>query len=173
MECWPGITETDCFALEKICMEQRTIQSIENYFAFPDGSQDWFKLTIQPVPEGIAIYSENISARKQIEEETQQLNQYLEAQVEARSREFINLYNQAPCGYHSLSKDGTILQVNQTELALLGYAEEDYVGHKITEFMTPESVAIFRKNFPEFYRPNVFVIWNLTLSVKTALFFPF
>lgn len=77
MECWPGITETRVFALEKSCMEDRLIHRMENEFTFPDGSIGWFRLIIQPVTEGIAIYSEDISERKQVEAEVIALNNRL------------------------------------------------------------------------------------------------
>jgi len=152
MECWPGITHTEVFAWEKTAMEQREVHSVDNRFVFPDGSEGWYRITIQPVPEGIAIYSEDISARKQAEAQLHQLNQQLESQVEERSREIHDLYNHAPCGYHSLAPDGTILQVNQTELNMLGYAREEFVGHHIVEFLTPDSFALFRTHFAEFHR---------------------
>ena len=67
MECWPGIAETQVFALEKSCMEERTSHQMENEFIFPDGQVGWFRLIIQPVAEGIAIYSEDITERKRAE----------------------------------------------------------------------------------------------------------
>jgi PAS domain S-box-containing protein len=65
------------------------------------------------------------------------------------SDELDALYNQAPCGYHSLAMDGSILRMNDTELTWLGYERDELVGRKhITDLMTPASVDIFRKNFP-------------------------
>ncbi|WP_445366818.1 response regulator [Methylomonas sp. BW4-1] len=94
----------------------------------------------------------DITDRKQSEHVLQQLTQELEDKVEARTKEFFDLYNQAPCGYHSLSPEGTILRVNQTELDLLGYTSDEYLGHPITEFMTPDSRKLFESHFPEFMR---------------------
>jgi PAS domain S-box-containing protein len=37
-------------------------------------------------------------------------------------------------GLHWVGPDGTILWANQTELDLLGYAREEYIGHHIAEF---------------------------------------
>ncbi len=72
-----------------------------------------------------------------------------------RSNELDDLYNQAPCGYHSLGPDGTILKVNDTELMLLGYAREEFVGRPIHEFMTVESLDFLKKQFPAFSRTGV------------------
>ena len=38
------------------------------------------------------------------------------------------LYNNAPCGYQSVDENGVIIQINDTELALLGYRRDEVVG---------------------------------------------
>ena len=63
-EAYPGIEQTPVFALMRSCMEQRTSHVMENQFTFPDGSAHWFEVRIQPVPEGICVYSADIDARK-------------------------------------------------------------------------------------------------------------
>jgi PAS domain S-box-containing protein len=60
------------------------------------------------------------------------------------------LYNQAPCGYHSLDADGGVLAMNDTELAWLGHTREEMVGRKrITDFLTPDSRERFQTVFPQ------------------------
>ncbi|HMP39705.1 MAG TPA: CHASE3 domain-containing protein [Roseiflexaceae bacterium] len=77
MEVYPGIETTPLFVVMQRCMEQRTPQQLENEFTFPNGSTGWFDLTIQPVPEGIFILSQDITERKhanaQIEQQLQRL----------------------------------------------------------------------------------------------------
>jgi PAS domain S-box-containing protein len=59
------------------------------------------------------------------------------------------LYNQAPCGYHSLDADGKIIAMNDTELAWLGYAREEVVGRRhLVDFLTPNSRNRFKSVFP-------------------------
>ena len=41
-----------------------------------------------------------------------------------------DLYENAPCGYHSIGPDGTILRMNRTELTWLGYAPRELVGKR-------------------------------------------
>ena len=48
-------------------MVERSSEILENQFTFPDGSTRWFELRIQPVPEGICVYSSDIEARKRRE----------------------------------------------------------------------------------------------------------
>ena len=40
------------------------------------------------------------------------------------------LYERAPCGFVSAMPDGTIVKVNETFLALTGYARHDIVGRR-------------------------------------------
>lgn len=62
-----------------------------------------------------------------------------------------DLYNNAPCGYHSISADGSFLRINDTELKWLGYARDEIIGiKKWGDLMTPESLAHFQKIFPAF-----------------------
>jgi PAS domain S-box-containing protein len=41
-----------------------------------------------------------------------------------------DLYENAPCGYHSIGADGTILRMNRTELSWLGYTSQELVGKR-------------------------------------------
>jgi PAS domain S-box-containing protein len=61
-----------------------------------------------------------------------------------------DLYNQAPCGFHSLDEDGCFVRVNETELRWLGYTRDELIGKKITDLLTPESVVAFHDHFPSF-----------------------
>ena len=40
------------------------------------------------------------------------------------SEEISDLYDHAPCGYHSLDADGTFMRINGTELHWLGYTRD-------------------------------------------------
>jgi PAS domain S-box-containing protein len=65
--------------------------------------------------------------------------------------ELQQLYDEAPCGYHSLDAHGVFVRVNQTELTMLGYSREELIGHKtFFEILTPASQQIFTNNFPLF-----------------------
>jgi PAS domain S-box-containing protein len=65
--------------------------------------------------------------------------------------ELQQLYDKAPCGYHSLDANGVFVRVNQTELTMLGYSREELLGLKtFFEILTPDSQKIFTTNFPLF-----------------------
>ncbi len=68
MDMWPGIEETEVFRLIKRCLVERIPHVMENLFVFPDGSRGCFELSIQPVPEGVFILSQDITTRKMAEE---------------------------------------------------------------------------------------------------------
>jgi len=55
-----------------------------------------------------------------------------------------DLYENAPCGYHSIGSDGTILRVNRTELAWLGFEREELVGkRKFRDLVTARSRRVY------------------------------
>lgn len=61
-----------------------------------------------------------------------------------------DLYDHAPCGYHSLDQEGRVLRMNQTELRWLGLALGQVQGHPYTDFLTAESRKTFQERFPQF-----------------------
>ncbi|MCM8613779.1 PAS domain S-box protein [Accumulibacter sp.] len=116
---------------------------------------------------GLAGVATDISDRKGAEEEISRLNADLERRVTERtaelreanrilaerSAEIADLYNNAPCGYHSLDPAGTFIAINDTELAMLGYDREELVGRlRAEQLMTPASQMLFAENFPRFKR---------------------
>jgi two-component system, sensor histidine kinase and response regulator len=72
------------------------------------------------------------------------------ASLAERAEVFADLYNGAPCGYHSLTPDGIVAEVNDTELAMLGYRRDEFVGQPIERFMTPATREVFCTLFLEF-----------------------
>ncbi len=105
MECWPGITATAVYTLEQRCMDERSSQQAEIEFAFPDGSTGWFRVIVQPSPDGIVVFSEEITARKLAEHEVRQLNAGLELKVAARTRELQAANSELEAFAYSVSHD--------------------------------------------------------------------
>ncbi|MFZ2302969.1 MAG: PAS domain S-box protein [Gallionella sp.] len=69
------------------------------------------------------------------------------------AREIEDLYNNAPCGYHSLDSQGNIRLMNDTELSWLGYTRDEVIGKmKWPDFLTPESQMTFQETFPQLIR---------------------
>ncbi|MBI5566011.1 MAG: PAS domain S-box protein, partial [Chloroflexi bacterium] len=93
----------------------------------------------------------DVTDRKRVENEIRALNAELEQRVTDRTAELSDLYNNAPCGYHSLDADGRFVRVNDTELTWLGYSRAEIVGGlKFADLLTPASVRTFQETFPAF-----------------------
>jgi GAF domain-containing protein/DNA-binding response OmpR family regulator/HAMP domain-containing protein/anti-sigma regulatory factor (Ser/Thr protein kinase) len=79
-------------------------------------------------------------------------NARLYNEAEASRSRFYELYNVAPAGYHTLSPDGTILEINDTELEMIGSSgqgEEIVNRRNIVDFMDVKSQALFRSVLPQ------------------------
>jgi PAS domain-containing protein len=66
------------------------------------------------------------------------------------SEEIQDLYDNAPCGYHSLNEDGIFVKINHTELSWLGYSKDEIIGKKFSDVITPKSIDVFKENFSRF-----------------------
>jgi PAS domain S-box-containing protein len=88
----------------------------------------------------ILLMFEDITVRKEIE---LALKRYTD--------EISDLYNHAPCGYHSLDSEGVIIKINDTELDWIGYSPDEIIGKKkFTDIITPDSKITFQENYPGF-----------------------
>ncbi|PKL17166.1 MAG: hypothetical protein CVV49_12600 [Spirochaetae bacterium HGW-Spirochaetae-5] len=76
--------------------------------------------------------------------------------------EINDLYNNAPCGYHSISPEGIVISINDTELKWLGYSRNEILGKKISEFMTADGLKVYQEILPAFKETGF--INNLELS---------
>jgi PAS domain S-box-containing protein len=62
-----------------------------------------------------------------------------------------DFYDLAPCGYHSVNQDGTVVAINDTELRWLGYTRDEVVGRmRFADLITREGRATFEDKFREF-----------------------
>ncbi len=71
-----------------------------------------------------------------------------EKQLKKATEEITDLYNNAPCGYHSIDASGLVLSMNNTQMNWLGYTKAD-IDKKlyIKEFLDKGSVKKFNSNF--------------------------
>ena len=58
-------------------------------------------------------------------------------------RQFKDIFDEAPIGYHEYDAEGRITRVNRTELAILGYTKAEMLGHYVWEFV--EGGELIRK----------------------------
>lgn len=89
----------------------------------------------------------------------------MEVALRESEKKYLDLYQNAPDGYHSLGLDGTIFEVNDTWLRMLGYERDEVVGKmKLTDLLTEKGREIFRKTFPELKQKGS--IENIDYSFK-------
>ena len=108
------------------------------------------------------LRASHASLEKRVDERTAELGQanadlrkeavirrQAEDELRKYSEEISDLYNNAPCGYHSLGPDSTFLQMNETELRWLGYTREEVIGKmKWSYLLAPEYLSVYHKTFP-------------------------
>ncbi|MBM4429829.1 MAG: PAS domain S-box protein [Chloroflexi bacterium] len=128
MEMYPGIEHTAMFVELQRCLAQRTSHRMENEFTFPDGSKGQFDLYIQPVPEGVAVFSWDISEREQAAKAL--------AESEARYR---LLFESAPDTVVVLDTQGTIVECNPG--TVFEYPREKLIGRRLTDLLDPQAVS--------------------------------
>jgi len=116
--------------------------SFENRYLCKDGSYKWLQWNATPFADQELIYAvaRDITESKRADEA---LRKYAD--------EISDLYNNAPCGYHSVDKDGTFVRINDTELNWLGYSRDEIVGKmKFSDIIPPETLAIWKERFGRF-----------------------
>ncbi len=63
----------------------------------------------------------------------------------------LDLYEHAPCGFHSLDANGVFLHINDTELGWLGYSRDEVIGRmKWVDLLTPAGCRLFEEQFQRF-----------------------
>src|SRR5690606_10718185 len=91
-------------------------------------------------PHGVVSVFHDLSERRRAE-----------AVLRASYDELMDLYNNAPCGYHSLDRNGVYVRVNDTELGWLGMRREDVIGKLcFADVLSPADAERFVQGFPEF-----------------------
>jgi len=112
----------------------------------PEGNKMWLRTSKIPLKSndgkviGIIGTYEDITSRKEAE-----------VSLQKSAAEIHDLYNNAPCGYHSVDENGVYVLANDTELKWLGYTRKELVGKvKFSDILTPESSEIYCRNFPRF-----------------------
>jgi len=88
------------------------------------------------------------------------------------SEEIEDLYNNAPCGYHSLDKDGNIRQMNETELVWLGYTRDEVVGKmKWIDLIAPASKNTFQKDYQQLMKQGFIHDMEIEINRKDGTAF--
>jgi PAS domain S-box-containing protein len=111
-------------------------------------------------PIALVGISSDITEQKKIQRELLAHRDHLEELIRERTEELRNLmeetrdlYENSPCGYHSLNEKGIFVRINNTELKWLGYSREEVINKMGTvDVLTPGSRELFEKVFPAFIK---------------------
>ncbi len=99
----------------------------------------------------VAARTRELSSSNQALEGENAERRRAEAALQQVADEFQDLYDHAPCGYHSLDPDGVFVRINAYELKLLGYTQDEVIGRmRLAEVLTPDSQALFSRSYPRF-----------------------
>lgn len=142
-----GYYTPDCAQLTRDAVRHAVTRGerveIEQQVILPGGGRAWHAFIIVPERDASGWTTrlrgtvQDITERKRAE---QALNKYA-AEIE-------DLYQRAPCGYHSLDIGGRICQINDTELQWLGYEREELIGRvAFIDLLSPEHRAAFAACF--------------------------
>lgn len=135
------------YPVNVVLRQKKAISGVVRGIRSPQRSRiAWVLVSAEPEFEtdgrisSVIVSFVDITDRKEIEEA-----------LRSAAAEIEDLYNHAPCGYHSLGPDGTYLKINDTELEWLGYTREEIIGRvKFRDLLTPSTVQTFHDNFPRF-----------------------
>jgi len=109
---------------------------------------------IEALAEAAGTALDSIALYRDLEERVRERTAMLEeanVSIIENAIRIEDLYNHAPCGYHSLDENGVFVEINDTELEWLGYSRGEVVGKRaFTDFVTDESKMFFLQNFPQF-----------------------
>lgn len=136
MDLWPGIESTEVFNLIRRSLEERTTIQIENRFVYPDGRIGWFNLSIQPVPEGILILSDDITEQKQAE-----------IALQLSESKFRSYIEHAPLGVMIVDQNGYFTEVNPAGATMFEYSVQELIGKSIDDVLAPQSREAGRNGF--------------------------
>ena len=163
VEEWPKLVHPDDYAAATASIERHLhghapFHEVELRCITKDGSWKWVLTKGRVVewdtdgsPLLMAGTHSDISERRLVEAELDQHRNHLEELVRRGSAEIDMLYNQAPCGYHSVDTRGQFVAINDTELRMLGYSRDEVVGKlNIRDVLAPYEIARFERQFVEF-----------------------
>lgn len=152
--------------------------SIRYRLRHKNGSWCWVESTIrnllhEPGVEALVFNFQDIMALKAAQESLEELNRTLEERVAERTREIQDLYDHAPCGYHSLDSAGRFVHVNETELTWLGYSREEMIGRmSIFDLLPPEGLQEFKECYSRLMESGEMADLDLEIRRKDGSLLP-
>jgi two-component system, cell cycle sensor histidine kinase and response regulator CckA len=130
MECYPGIEKTPLFKRFQHVMKKREPSRFRTEFDYREGERGVFELRVTPVPEGICIFTLDVS-----EEERAQ------GSLACREEELRIIGNNVQDMLLLASPKGRLLYVNPAFERLLGYPRDALHELDVKSFVHSEDIA--------------------------------
>ncbi|MCL4267161.1 MAG: PAS domain S-box protein [Anaerolineae bacterium] len=124
MEKYPGIENTELFALMQQCMTERIARIAEFEFTYPDGGTSWFQFSIQPEPDGIFILTLDITDRKKAEVASQDSEARLNGIITSAMDAII-----------SVDETQRVVLFNAAAETMFGYQAAEVMGQSLGRFI--------------------------------------
>jgi two-component system sensor histidine kinase UhpB len=107
------------------------------------------------------------------EAERQKEKQVADEKLRQAAEHVLDLYNNAPCGYHTFNREGLIIDINSTELNWLGYSREEVISRlRFTDILTPDSRSRFDVLFPLYLKTGIIKDFIVDIIRKNGTIFP-
>ncbi|MEB3308991.1 MAG: PAS domain S-box protein [Snowella sp.] len=130
-------------------------------------------------PQYLLGISEDITARKQAEDELQKLNQELELRVQERTQALVKsetryriLLDKASDAIIIADLQGNLVEVNQKAIALLGYTPTEIKQLHITQIHPPSELERAQFGFQEIVKQNTGYLLDTQVMTKTGKIIP-
>ncbi|MDH3878960.1 MAG: PAS domain S-box protein, partial [Desulfobacterales bacterium] len=149
---------------------------------------------------GLIHIVRDISKRKAIEEELEKHRHHLEGLVQEKTADlssainllkdeilqrrkaeealslseskYRDLYDNAPDMYHTLNEDKIIIDCNETEAMMLGYAKDDIIGRPLAHFLTNDSRKLLDSDYSILKDKGAVFNLEMTFIRKDGTIFP-
>jgi len=135
----PDDRERTATVIEDKLAKGARVVGFENRYRCKDGSYKWLSWVSHPVVERGITYAiaYDITDRKLAEQ----------AARETQER-FSDFFMNAPIGFHIFGPDQVLIDINEAELAMIGYGRDEIIGKmKWTDLIVPEQKQRFEKHW--------------------------
>jgi PAS domain S-box-containing protein len=109
--------------------------------------QGYYENFIFLLPSGelVAVF-DDLTEQKKHEKDLEKAKE----RAEESEEKYRALYKNAPLSYQSLDADGNFIDINPMWTKTLGYERDEVIGKWYGDFLHPDYVQHFKKNFPAF-----------------------
>jgi two-component system, sensor histidine kinase and response regulator len=127
----PEVARVVCENDRQVLSSNRTSRVVEVVPAADGRRIEWFTLKFPMKTTGGRMLLGGVGIDVTKQKEAERALQESEAQ-------FRDLFDDAPVAYHELDTENRFTRVNATELAMLGYTEEEMVGRPVWDFIVED-----------------------------------